>query len=94
MSQRRITIITVRKGLQERALVALDLLSFLGHLAFTFHGTLDERGDPSLTISSCFFDVSPKGSKSGQSPPRILLFNKTCWIFMNAFVKLSNPSTL
>ena len=47
-SQRRITIVTVRKMLQERALIVRDLLSFLGYLAFVFHGTLDERGDPSL----------------------------------------------
>jgi len=47
-SQRLITIITVRKVLQERALVVLDLLSFLGHLALVFHGTLNERGDPPL----------------------------------------------
>ena len=45
---RRITIETVRKVLQECALVILDLLSFLRHLALVFQCTLNERGNPLL----------------------------------------------
>ena len=50
--QQPITIKTVRKVLQKCALVILDLLSFLGHLALVFQRTLNERGDP-------FFDYIP-----------------------------------
>ena len=48
----RITIKTVCNVLQERALVVLDLLSFLGHLALVFQCTLDQRSNP-------FFDNIP-----------------------------------
>ena len=38
----------MREVLQECALIVRDSQSFLGHLAFVFNGTLDERGNPSL----------------------------------------------
>jgi len=46
--ERRITIETVRKVLQECTLVILDFLSFLRHLALVFQCTVNEGGDPFL----------------------------------------------
>jgi len=68
--QRRITIIAVCKVFQECALITLDLLSFLGHLALIFHGTLNERGNPSLdNISVLLGSITERFKERPESTP-------------------------
>ena len=78
-----ITIETVRKVLQERALVILDLLSFLRHLVLVFKCTLNERGNPFLddiTVLLGFiterFEKRPESTPNASYEHNILNFHE------------------